>query len=218
MKIILASASPRRKELLGHLFKNFTILPAKGEETAVFRTPDQYVQDLARHKALEIVRSEFKAVPAPSPLSLRAYPDTDLTLVLGADTIVYAAGQILGKPADASDAFHMLTLLSGQTHNVYTGVCMIFLQRVAKGPDDSVIRYDIVQEHSFSEKTQVMVDQLSKQEIKDYIATGDPLDKAGSYGIQGPFSKHITGIRGDYYNVVGLPVSRIYRQLGELLS
>ena len=209
MNVILASASPRRKELLGHLFSEFTILPAQGEEQADFQTPSQYVSKLAEHKAMEIARTKFSAKRLPDAGPVTDYPSDQITLILGADTIVYADSQVLGKPADADEAFSMLSRLSGKSHEVYTGVSLIFL---------SEKEHAILDVHSFSEKTEVFVDTLTKEEILSYIASKDPLDKAGSYGIQGLFSKHITGINGDYFNVVGLPVSRIYRELKTVLG
>ncbi len=216
MKIILASASPRRKELLGHIFPEFTIIPAKGEEHAVFHTPDQYVQDLAVHKAREIADMHFHTVTSYA-VPLRDIAPDSLTMIIGADTIVYAQGQLLGKPADPEEAFEMLSLLSGKAHKVFTGVAFLFLRCVSENAEKREPIFELVAEHAFSEETEVFVDALTKNEIDAYIASSDPFDKAGGYGIQGLFSKHITKIRGDYFNVVGLPVSRIYRELRGIL-
>lgn len=128
-------------------------------------------------------------------------PEEDC-LIIGADTVVSFQDRILGKPADEEDAFHMLRLLSGNTSYVYTGV---YLYKVGK--------------NSFSEgfvtKTEVCIDELSDEEILSYIKTGEPTDKAGAYGIQGVFGRHIKGISGDYYNVMGLPMNDLYRKLSE---
>lgn len=181
--IILASKSPRRKELLSLITKNFVIEPAKGEETADESLPtDLYVSALAENKAREIAA---------------LHPED---IVIGADTIVAAKGEILGKPRYAEDAKRMLTLLSGTEHSVYTGVCVI-----NKG-----------EEYTFCEETIVRFFVLSEEEIDDYIATGEPFDKAGAYGIQDYGALLVEGIEGDYYNVMGLPVGKLNRVLKEL--
>ena len=132
--------------------------------------------------------------------------DNDDFLVIGADTIVYNDGKVLGKPKDEEDAKMMIRSLAGKKHQVYTGVCLISNENA----DLSI--------QKFYSMTDVYVDDISDKEIAEYVATGDPLDKAGSYGIQGVFSKHIRKIDGDYFNVVGLPVNEIYKHLDGLLS
>ncbi len=237
MDIILASQSPRRKELLGHIFEQFTILPAKGEETAVLHTPDQYAGDLSRQKAQEIAREHFHAVPSTltSPVKeMKELPSDSLTLIIGADTIVYAQGKVLGKPADPKEAFAMLSLLSGKTHTVYTGVTLLLLNRISEDGKTGESGYEILKELSFSESTEVIVDNLSKEEIDAYIASKDPFDKtsvhipdtgivpewkdkAGAYAIQGTFgAKFVKRIEGEYNNVVGLPTARLYQELKKL--
>ena len=119
------------------------------------------------------------------------------SLILGADTLVYCQGQVLGKPKDAADAARMLTLLSANTHQVYTGLCLL----------------EAGKERLDYEKTDVVMDAIDKEEMAAYIETGDPLDKAGAYGIQGYASRFIKGIHGCYFNVVGLPVRRLYEML-----
>ena len=178
--LILASKSPRRKELLSIITPDFEIIPAVGEERAD-RTllPDRYVCELARHKAEEIAST---------------HPED---IVVGADTVVAIGGEILGKPKDAADARRMLKMLSGKQHSVFTGVCIISSSRNT----------------SFAEETTVRFFDLTEQEISDYIATGEPFDKAGSYGIQGIGALLVSGITGDYYNVMGLPVGRLAREL-----
>ena len=126
-------------------------------------------------------------------------------LVIGADTVVAYENQILGKPKDEEDARHMLTMLSGKTHSVYTGVTFVFIDKEGQ-----------TGEHCFFEKTDVCMYPLKEEEIDRYIQSGDPMDKAGSYGIQGRFAIHIKEIRGDYNNVVGLPVARLYQELQKL--
>ncbi|MBQ9383621.1 MAG: septum formation protein Maf [Ruminiclostridium sp.] len=182
--LILASRSPRRKELLSIITPDFEIIPAVGEERAdKTLPPDEYVRELARHKAEEIA-------------ALR--PDD---VVIGADTVVAAGGEILGKPKDAADAKRMLRLLSGTEHSVFTGVCIISAKKNI----------------CFSEETRVRFFVLSDKETDDYIATGEPFDKAGAYGIQGIGALLVSGITGDYYNVMGLPAGRLARELRSFL-
>lgn len=205
MKIILASASPRRQELLKSIYPDFEIITSNCEENAPFLSPEQYVMDLSSQKACAVATSlGSPCVISSNPLSsLESFCQPDL-LVIGADTIVYHQSKVLGKPQNASIAFDILKCLSGQSHEVYTGVSVFCIKSGANNP---------VPLFNFAEKTTVHVDYLTDSEINAYIATKDPMDKAGAYGIQGPFGKHITGIEGDYFNVVGLPVSRLYREL-----
>lgn len=178
MGLILASASPRRSELLRKARMVFRVEPAHvPEERATGEDPKGYATRLARDKARAI---------APK------YPND---FVLGADTIVIAGSQVLEKPADEADAARMIRLLAGRTHEVTTGVCLC-------GPN-----IDLVE----AETTRVTVAAMSEEEISEYIHTGEPMDKAGAYGIQGMFSRWVTGIEGDYFNVVGLPIARVYR-------
>ncbi|MCR5225742.1 MAG: Maf family protein [Eubacterium sp.] len=181
-EIILASKSPRRKELLGHITNRFTIVPAEGDEVHVGNTPEEIVQNLARAKASEVY-SRFS--------------DKENLLVIGADTIVVLDSVILGKPKDRDAAYDMLRSLSGRTHKVMTGVAL-------KSSSNEKV---------FCEITEVEFCGISDAEIEEYIESGDPFDKAGSYGIQGDFAKYVKGIKGDYFNVVGLPVARIYQEL-----
>lgn len=185
MAMILASQSPRRRELLGQMGFSFTVRPAKGEELPHPElTPAQLVEELARQKALEV--------------SAEAASDD---VVVAADTVVAIDGVVLGKPRDKAHAAEMLSALSGREHTVYTGVA------VKRGKT-------LLVEH---EATQVRFRPLTQREIDLYIQTGEPMDKAGAYGIQGFGALLIEGIQGDYYNVMGLPVCRlggILRQLG----
>lgn len=187
MKIILASASPRRKELLEKAGLKFEIIPAKGEEVITKTLPWEVVEELSFQKAKEIADTQREAC-----------------IVIGSDTIVAKDEKIMGKPKDEEDAFCMLSQIAGDVHQVYTGVT---LMRTGANP----------QRITFAEKTEVHLYPLSDEEITAYIATKDPMDKASAYGIQGDFAIHVKGIEGDYYNVVGLPVGKVYQELKRLL-
>lgn len=187
MKLILASASPRRKELLGKIGLEFDIIPAKGEEIVTKNLPWEVVEELSVQKAKEIADMQ-----------------TEECIVIGSDTIVAKGEKIMGKPKDEADAYQMLSEIAGDVHQVYTGVTLI---RTGKEP--KVI--------TFAEKTDVHLYPMSDEEIYAYIATKDPMDKAGAYGIQGDFAIHVKGIEGDYYNVVGLPIGKVYQELKQLL-
>jgi septum formation protein len=182
--LILASASPRRQELLRNAGIRFTVQPADINETPLAgEAGRQCAERLAREKAL----AAFQSRPQDH--------------VLGADTIVVVDGAIFGKPRDRADAGRMLGLLSGRMHEVITGVCLV-------SPAVSTLQ-------TASETTLVTMSQLSEDEIRDYVATGEPMDKAGAYAIQGLASRWIPRIEGDYSNVVGLPVAVVYRMLRE---
>ena len=182
MQIILASQSPRRRELLGQMgFTGFEIRPAKGEEIIdPTLHPAQLVEELSRQKAIEV--------------SQTVRPDA---LVIAADTVVSVEERVLGKPGSEEEAREMLRSLSGQTHTVYTGVTLSCGARQ-------------ITEH---EATQVRFRVLTEEEIAAYVQTGEPMDKAGAYGIQGIGSLLVEGIEGDYFNVVGLPVCRLGQML-----
>ncbi len=181
--MILASQSPRRYELLKLISEDFSVIPATGEEILPEGlSPAEAVQYLARHKAEEI-RALYSGAPKEP--------------IIAADTVVSIDGKILGKPKDAFDAADMLGMLSGRTHSVFTGVCVI------DGERESV----------FAEETKVEFYELSAEEIRAYIATGEPMDKAGAYGIQDKGALIVKRIDGDYYNVMGLPVGRLSRVL-----
>ena len=199
-QMILASASPRRKELLEQIGAEFVICPAKGEEVITETDPSAVVMELSRQKAEEVAYGVLIYNEQHADL---ATPQD--ILVIGADTVVAYENQILGKPKDEEDARHMLTMLSGKTHSVYTGVTFVFIDKEGR-----------TGEHCFFEKTDVCMYPLKEEEIDRYIQSGDPIDKAGSYGIQGRFAIHIKEIRGDYNNVVGLPVARLYQELQKL--
>ena len=196
-QIILASASPRRKELLEQIGLEFEICPAKGEEIITHTRPEEVVMELSKQKAEEIAGMvsayavEHKDITTPSDI-----------LVIGADTVVAYDGQILGKPKDEADAKRMLSMLSGNVHSVFTGVTLVLIDKSGKAG-----------ELVFYEKTDVKMHAMSEAEIDRYIASGEPMDKAGSYGIQGKCAIYIEKIDGDYNNVVGLPITRIYQEL-----
>ena len=187
MKIVLASASPRRQELLKHIFGDFIVHTSSCGENAVFKTPSSYVMELALQKARDVASHYLDC--------------SEEVLIIGADTIVFSDGTVLGKPSDREDAYQMIKSLSGKTHEVYTGIALIHIQNTSP------------KEYSSYECTKVHVQNLSEEEIHSYINTSEPYDKAGSYGVQGLFSKHISGIEGDYFNVVGLPVHLLYEEL-----
>jgi septum formation protein len=182
--LVLASASPRRQELLRNAGISFVVQPADVDETPI-------AGESARDCAERLAREKAFAVSRVRPRDL----------VLGADTVVAVDDAILGKPADAEDAARMLRLLSGRVHRVITGVCLVC-------PDDGETR-------TASETTLVTMSELSDDEIRDYVATGEPMDKAGAYAIQGRASRWIPRIEGDYSNVVGLPVALVYGMLCE---
>lgn len=199
-QIVLASGSPRRKELLEQIGVEFEICPARGEEIIATVIPEQVVQELSRQKAEEVASGLLGYKESHSEI----LTPQDL-LVIGADTIVAYNGRILGKPKDEADAREMLISLSGSVHSVYTGVTLVLA-------DDS----GRMGEHTFYEKTDVVMHKLSEEEIDRYIATGEPMDKAGAYGIQGKCAIYIREIRGDYNNVVGLPIARLYQELKKI--
>ena len=196
-QIILASASPRRKALLEQIGMEFEICPAKGEEVITESRPDAVVSELSRQKAEEVAAGVLTYNEQHPDL---ATPQD--ILVIGADTVVAYGDEILGKPKDEEDAGRMLTLLQGNTHSVYTGITLVFIDKSGR-----------TGEYCFFEKTDVTMYPMDEYEINRYIATGEPMDKAGSYGIQGRCAIYIKQIEGDYNNVVGLPVARLYQEL-----
>ncbi len=179
MEVILASQSPRRKELMGLFGIPFIVRAVDIDET------------------MDPQKQPFDEVARVSLLKAQAVERQETDIVIAADTIVVCDGQVLGKPGDEKDAFRMLKMLSGRKHQVMTGL--------------TVLRADVV--YTCTEVTDIYFCQLTDRQIEDYIATGEPMDKAGSYGIQGGAALFAQWIEGDYYNVVGLPVCR----LGQLL-
>lgn len=185
--IILASQSPRRRELMEQAGFKFEIIPSHAEEVITSSEPSQVVRELSMQKAKAVYFSCIKK--------------SEDILVIGADTVVSVCGRILGKPASEDDAKDMIRLLQGNTHQVYTGVSFAWRE---KGADYCI---------SFSECTRVTCYPMTEKEIENYVAGGEPMDKAGAYGIQGRFGVYIKEICGDYNNVVGLPVARLYHEL-----
>lgn len=188
-KIILGSKSPRRKELLEQIGLEFEILVSDEEEVITSSEPEKVVEELSLQKAVNVEKL------------FGGRTKYDKYIVIGADTVVALDGQIMGKPKDEAHAKEMLRTLSGNTHQVYTGVTLII--------NDNGRR----EVKSFAKCTLVNMYDISDDEIDEYIATKEPMDKAGSYGIQGIGGKFISGIEGDYNNVVGLPIAEIYQQL-----
>lgn len=184
LPIVLASASPRRKELLEQIGLDPIIIPADVDERIRWEDPVQAVQELACRKARFVADS----------FSQNGW-------ILGADTIVVHNGKVMGKPASRQEALRMLFALQGESHSVYTGVCAV--RKEGKNRQEAV----------FAEETKVFVHPMEMWEIEEYADTLEPMDKAGAYGIQGAFAKYIRCIQGDYNNVVGLPVSRIYQEI-----
>ena len=179
----LILASGSRRELMSQVGLDFTVVTSDADENIKEMEPEDYVRELSSIKAQSV---------------LEQYADKDdSVIVIGADTIVYHKGEILTKPKDEEDAFRILKSLEGQIHQVYTGVTICSTHKNV----------------SFYEKTDVWVYDMTDEEIRDYISTGEPMDKAGAYGIQGKFAAYIKGIEGDYNNVVGLPVARLVHEL-----
>ena len=186
MRIILASGSPRRKELMQMLPWEYEIIVEETNEIVDYSIkPSANVENIAYQKALAVADKNLNRT------------------VIGADTVVCLNDKIIGKPKDKDDARKTLLMLSGSWHEVYTGVCIINQQR-------NVLE-------KFYVKTKVKFSDITETEIEEYILTGEPLDKAGSYGIQGQGSKFIEKIEGDYYNVVGLPINALYNKLKNIV-
>lgn len=188
-KVVLASGSPRREELLRQIGMEFTVCPSKGKEITSRTKPEEVVKELSYQKARDVFDRSEKDV-----------------LVLGADTVVYVDDRMLGKPQNEVECHDMLQAIQGRSHYVYTGVTVIW-----KGEEDGATHV-----LSFEEATKVRVHSMTEREIAEYMDTGESMDKAGGYGIQGTFARYIDRIEGDYNNVVGLPVARLYQELREL--
>lgn len=188
-KIILASASPRRRELMEQAGYEFEIQVSHKEETYVSETPAEIVKELALLKAKDIAERNVQQ---------------DL-IVIGADTVVAYEGKILGKPKSREEAFEMIRSFQGDKHQVYTGVAILHYGQDGR---EEIINHAV--------KTDVYVNAMTEEEIWRYIDNDNVMDKAGSYGIQSGFAIHIEKIEGDYFNVVGLPISYIYEELRKL--
>lgn len=184
-QIVLASGSPRRKELLELIGVDFKIITSNKEEVFSSTNPEEVVKELSKMKAEDVAQG----ISGPA-------------VILGADTVVAHKGRILGKPKDKSDAVQMISSFAGEEHQVYTGVCII--KKEADGSCKTI---------SFAEATKVTVYPMTMQEIERYVESGEPMDKAGAYAIQGLFAPYIKEISGDYYNIVGFPIAGIYQRL-----
>lgn len=189
-RVVLASGSPRRKELLKKLNIDFEIITSDVDETIDFVSPEEMVENLALRKA----KAVFDKI------------NDDNLLVIGADTIVYYDGEVLGKPIDEEEARAMISMLSDRTHQVYTGVSLCMRKNGA------------VTCKTFHDKTDVTFYPIDRFDIDAYIKSGSPMDKAGAYGIQDDFAIHVKKIEGDYNNVVGLPISKLYQELKLVLK
>lgn len=208
VRLVLASASPRRRELLSQIGLEFTVMPSTKEENAKTTEAGALVQELSRQKAVDIWeqlsggqgqnpdadQEQISEETQEPNLNGKRQPEL---LVIGADTVVCCEGKILGKPHSREAAAEMLTALQGRSHEVYTGVTLY-------SQSETVI---------FFECTQVEFYPMTEVEISEYIDSKEPMDKAGAYGIQGLGARFVKGIRGDYNNVVGLPVGRLYQEL-----
>ena len=208
VRLVLASASPRRRELLSQIGLEFTVMPSTKEENAKATEAGALVQELSRQKAVDIWeqlsggqgqnpdtdQEQISEETQEPNLNGKRQPEL---LVIGADTVVCCEGKILGKPHSREAAAEMLTALQGRSHEVYTGVTL----------------YSQSETVTFFECTQVEFYPMTEVEISEYIDSKEPMDKAGAYGIQGLGARFVKGIRGDYNNVVGLPVGRLYQEL-----
>lgn len=208
VRLVLASASPRRRELLSQIGLEFTVMPSTKEENAKTTEAGALVQELSRQKAVDIWeqlsggqgqnpdadQEQISEETQEPNLNGKRQPEL---LVIGADTVVCCEGKILGKPHSREAEAEMLTALQGRSHEVYTGVTL----------------YSQSETVTFFECTQVEFYPMTEVEISEYIDSKEPMDKAGAYGIQGLGARFVKGIRGDYNNVVGLPVGRLYQEL-----
>ena len=185
--IILASGSPRRKEIMEQVGLTFSVIPCKKDEIVTTIVPKEMVEELSRQKALEV------------------YSQLDISMgdvvVIGADTLVAYENQVMGKPQNKEDAIRMIQLLQGNVHQVFTGVTLC----VRNNTEETIV--------TFSEYTDVEIYPMSMNEILDYVETKEPMDKAGAYAIQGIFAQYVKKINGDYNTVVGFPISRILQEL-----
>ena len=191
MKIILASGSPRRRQLMQMVGLEFEVVVSDVDET-ITGAPDFQVKALAQRKALATIEMLQNL--------------TEQNFIVAADTLVYVDDEVLGKPVDENDARNMLMKLSGRAHRVYTGVSIL----VAGGENE------VVEFSTFVESAEVFFRKLSPADIDDYIATGEPFDKAGAYGIQERGATLVDRVNGDFYTVVGLPIAKVYAELKRL--
>lgn len=186
MKIILASKSPRRKEILENLGLEFEIIVADADESCDIENPSELVMTIAQRKGVAVLEG----------LSKNERCDT---LLIACDTLVYAGGEFLGKPQNREDARRMLSLLSGSSHEVISGLYLYYNGKEARR----------------AASTKVFFDEMTEYDIEKYLESGEPFDKAGAYAIQGKASAYISGIEGDYFNVVGLPANLLIKTVRE---
>lgn len=187
-RIILASGSPRRKELLEQIGLEFDVIPSGAEEVITRQIPAEVVEELSGQKADDVAAGIEEGI------------------IIGSDTVVCQNNKIMGKPKDRAQAWEMLRQIQGNTHSVFTGVTVLVKER------GEVLR------HTFSCETKVHVYPMTEQETQKYLDTGEPMDKAGAYGIQGKFAAWVKSIEGDYNNVVGLPVSALWQILKQYVE
>lgn len=203
-RIILASGSPRRKQLLENVGLKFEVIPSTFEETldkSTFPSPVEYVLETARHKTLDVAYRHNEDLRPPD-------------LVIGADTVVSMDGKIFEKPRDHQNAFEMLSRFSGRSHTVFTGVILITPNK-EQGDGDSENGLTV---HQFHEATDVFMTKLTPDIITSYIATNEPMDKAGGYGIQGLGGTLVEKVHGDYFNVMGFPLCTFAKELLKISS
>ena len=194
--VILASKSPRRREILEQVGISFDIEASTVEEVITQTSPNKIVLELSMQKAEDVydklIKTIFQNIDVPD----------NRYVIIAADTVVEVDGKIIGKPTDRDDAYRMIKMISGRSHNVLTGVTIIIFDGV-----------NTPRKISFYEATEVEIYSMDEDEINKYIDSSEPYDKAGSYAVQGMFAAYVKKINGDYYNVVGLPISRIIREL-----
>ncbi|MBE5972588.1 MAG: septum formation protein Maf [Lachnoclostridium sp.] len=188
-KIVLASASPRRLELLRQIGIEPEVIVSHVEEVVTSTVPGEVVMELSRQKAEDVAKDQKAG-----------------TLVIGSDTVVAVDGKILGKPHDHEEAAEMIRSIEGRAHQVYTGVCMVL--KGENGAEDTVC--------NFFDATDVEVYPMTEGEILEYANSEEPMDKAGAYAVQGFFGRYIKGLKGSYANVMGLPISMVYQEMKKL--
>ena len=182
MRIVLASKSPRRKEILENLGLKFDIIVADADERSDEQEPKGRVAALAAIKGRAV---------------LDTLAEKEDTLIIASDTLVYAEGEFLGKPRDKEDARRMIGLLSGRSHSVVSGIYLYYNGKEILSADETLVTFD----------------RMTEEEIEHYVSSDEPYDKAGGYAVQGLAALYISGLKGDYFNVVGLPVNLLYRTL-----
>lgn len=201
-KIILASGSPRRKEILTQVGISFDVMVSDCEEITDKEIPEDIVCDLAVKKSTDIARQICEG-------GIYKNSGHDVLYVVGADTMVYKDDVVMGKPVDGNNAYELINMIQGRSHNVCTGVAIT-----------SVINKNgelcINETYSFSQTSEVFVMPMDESEIYDYLKQSEWADKAGGYAIQGYFAKYIEGIKGDYYNIVGFPINRFVKEMKKI--